>query len=439
MRKFLKSGFKNFEFDCQLVDDKMLKYLRANSGIVPDDFEKVTHNEIVVSESTEQTQVKRPLEENNTSSPNETNTIFDSSDYAEYAKAKPSNFYLSSQYDSLNHITDILSLGLDKVDEELLETLKEIDDIIIGDLKDKSKNGNDLNEKRKSVNFKSIEELSHEETNENKVSNENETQGSKKKGLFKTFSFRKQKVEVEPKNINDNSVNSEEKVKEHKEKKRKATSFKEVKKKQITKRRFSTAELPSITEPKVELKRQTSFNDKPTTQEKIINKNEAKSLIFRSSITTNQAKASILKNSTTNQQHQIYSSINKFEFNKKQLKYIYREYKQQQREDVGVPLFITLIIMPLYLVAGMIIFSSFEGWSKLDAFYFSFITLVTIGFGDFIPGSSLSLHSNIFRMSVSSLYILVGLVLIAMCFNLMKKQFKKKIKQIARRLGFSNC
>ena len=33
-------------------------------------------------------------------------------------------------------------------------------------------------------------------------------------------------------------------------------------------------------------------------------------------------------------------------------------------------------------------FGYFEGWSPIEGAYFSFITLSTIGFGDFVPGSS---------------------------------------------------
>ena len=41
----------------------------------------------------------------------------------------------------------------------------------------------------------------------------------------------------------------------------------------------------------------------------------------------------------------------------------------------------------LYLLLGAQIFSSWEGWTYLDACYFSFVTLSTIGFGDLVPGN----------------------------------------------------
>jgi TRAP-type C4-dicarboxylate transport system permease small subunit len=39
------------------------------------------------------------------------------------------------------------------------------------------------------------------------------------------------------------------------------------------------------------------------------------------------------------------------------------------------------------LIIGTFVYHYIEGWSWLDSFYFSFITLTTIGFGDFAPAT----------------------------------------------------
>jgi len=48
-----------------------------------------------------------------------------------------------------------------------------------------------------------------------------------------------------------------------------------------------------------------------------------------------------------------------------------------------------LITAGLLLVAGTLIFRIIEGFSPLDSFYFSFITLATIGYGDITPVTDL--------------------------------------------------
>jgi voltage-gated potassium channel len=56
----------------------------------------------------------------------------------------------------------------------------------------------------------------------------------------------------------------------------------------------------------------------------------------------------------------------------------------------------------LLLLSGTVFYSRAEGWSPLEALYFSLTTLTTIGIGDLSPSSD---WSRIFTI----LYILVGL------------------------------
>lgn len=67
------------------------------------------------------------------------------------------------------------------------------------------------------------------------------------------------------------------------------------------------------------------------------------------------------------------------------------------------PQFVRLLGMVLLLlISGAYIYRRLEGWSYLDAFYFTVITLTTVGYGDFSPHTDLG---KIFSM----LYILLGL------------------------------
>ncbi|CAF0903741.1 unnamed protein product [Didymodactylos carnosus] len=108
-------------------------------------------------------------------------------------------------------------------------------------------------------------------------------------------------------------------------------------------------------------------------------------------------------------------------------------------EEMSVPLLVTVFVIPLYLTLGAILFNIWEKeWGFLNSFYFCFITLTTIGFGDYVPGSSLTVAAKE-KLISAALYILLGLVLIAMCFNLMKEQLNQKVKRIAGKLGILEC
>ncbi|MCB0064174.1 MAG: two pore domain potassium channel family protein [Caldilineaceae bacterium] len=59
-------------------------------------------------------------------------------------------------------------------------------------------------------------------------------------------------------------------------------------------------------------------------------------------------------------------------------------------------------VVLLLLASGAHIYHRLEGWSYLDAFYFTVITLTTVGYGDFSPQTALG-------KTFSMLYILLGL------------------------------
>lgn len=45
----------------------------------------------------------------------------------------------------------------------------------------------------------------------------------------------------------------------------------------------------------------------------------------------------------------------------------------------------------MHLVIPPFVFMSMEEWTYLEGFYFSFITLTTVGFGDYVAGRFLHL------------------------------------------------
>ena len=100
--------------------------------------------------------------------------------------------------------------------------------------------------------------------------------------------------------------------------------------------------------------------------------------------------------------------------------------KSEDISSVNIPLTISLVILLALLYGGTELFQSFEDWDPLTSFYFCFISLTTIGFGDVVPGSSMSSDDRI-NFIYCSLYLMFGLALLSMCFNLMQEEVVHKV------------
>ncbi|TSQ46680.1 Potassium channel subfamily K member 3 [Bagarius yarrelli] len=76
------------------------------------------------------------------------------------------------------------------------------------------------------------------------------------------------------------------------------------------------------------------------------------------------------------------------------------------------------------LCIGAGAFSQYEGWSYFHAFYYCFITLTTIGFGDYVAlQKDNALHNDPHYVAFSFVYILMGLTVIGAFLNLVVLRF----------------
>ena len=112
--------------------------------------------------------------------------------------------------------------------------------------------------------------------------------------------------------------------------------------------------------------------------------------------------------------------------------------------DVGpapierVPPLPVLCFLGFYLTLGAVIFSAWEKWTFLEGFYFSFITLTTIGFGDYVPGDSvMNVESTDgqYKLLCSVVYVLLGLAVLSMSFNLIQEEVVDFAVQLAKDCG----
>ncbi|XP_047098479.1 potassium channel subfamily K member 18-like [Schistocerca piceifrons] len=100
------------------------------------------------------------------------------------------------------------------------------------------------------------------------------------------------------------------------------------------------------------------------------------------------------------------------------------------------PVALCLLLMVCYICAGAAVLNRLEHWSFLDGSYFCFMSLSTIGFGDLLPGSESCGRDANGTIWFCSIYILTGMALTAMCFNILHDEIVHRLRhhmgQIAR-------
>ncbi|CAF4596538.1 unnamed protein product [Rotaria sp. Silwood1] len=104
------------------------------------------------------------------------------------------------------------------------------------------------------------------------------------------------------------------------------------------------------------------------------------------------------------------------------------------RVESQIPVLVIILIIIGYVCLGAYMCHQFEGWTITESVYFCYITLATIGFGDYVPGIT-SGSTDGLRFLATSLYIIVGLAVLAMCFDLIKESIFEKFAWIAIKLG----
>lgn len=119
----------------------------------------------------------------------------------------------------------------------------------------------------------------------------------------------------------------------------------------------------------------------------------------------------------------------------------------QNRKKIIVPSTACLWVMFFYILLGSVMFSYLENWNFLNAIYFSVTSLCKIGVGDFVPGTSTNAtlpflrftsddtqSENHTKLIINFVYILLGMGLVAMCYNLMREDIRVKIKEMTEDL-----
>lgn len=104
----------------------------------------------------------------------------------------------------------------------------------------------------------------------------------------------------------------------------------------------------------------------------------------------------------------------------------HEEWNAKSTGSILAPLGLCLMIMLTYIITGAILLIKLESWPFLDCCYFCFMSLSTINLTDIII-----LKNNIKNTTIwlCSMYILTGLALTAMCFNILHEELLKRLKK----------
>jgi hypothetical protein len=95
-----------------------------------------------------------------------------------------------------------------------------------------------------------------------------------------------------------------------------------------------------------------------------------------------------------------------------------------------------LAVLAFYIAMGALLFAQWESWRVLDGAYFCFITFTTIGFGDLVPGKGTVTESKAGKAAMCALFLLFGMIVMAMSFKLMQDEIISKFRRMARHFGF---
>uniref|UniRef100_A0A1B0DCI0 Potassium channel domain-containing protein n=1 Tax=Phlebotomus papatasi TaxID=29031 RepID=A0A1B0DCI0_PHLPP len=97
-------------------------------------------------------------------------------------------------------------------------------------------------------------------------------------------------------------------------------------------------------------------------------------------------------------------------------------------DEFNLPISLAFFILITYILIGASIYTTWEDWSFFESFYFVFISMSTIGFGDFVPNHPM-------YMMASIVYLMFGLSLTSMCINVVQVKLSDSFKHASAKIG----
>ncbi|KAL1492080.1 hypothetical protein ABEB36_012575 [Hypothenemus hampei] len=97
-------------------------------------------------------------------------------------------------------------------------------------------------------------------------------------------------------------------------------------------------------------------------------------------------------------------------------------------DEFNLPISLALTLLVAYMLIGAALFMVWESWDFFPAFYFVFVSMSTIGFGDIIPDQPV-------YMILSIVYLCFGLALMTMCINVVQDKLSVTFSQAQTKIG----
>lgn len=97
-------------------------------------------------------------------------------------------------------------------------------------------------------------------------------------------------------------------------------------------------------------------------------------------------------------------------------------------DEFNLPVSLAFIILLAYILCGAAVYSIWEPWSFFESCYFVFISMSTIGFGDYRPKHPIFMMTTI-------IYLIFGLSLTSMCINVVQVKLSDSFRQASAKIA----
>lgn len=97
-------------------------------------------------------------------------------------------------------------------------------------------------------------------------------------------------------------------------------------------------------------------------------------------------------------------------------------------DEFNLPISLAFFILIMYVLAGAFVYSLWENWTFFESCYFVFVSMSTIGFGDYVP-------QHPARMMASIIYLIFGLSLTSMCINVVQVKLSDSFRHASAKIG----